>query len=133
MAQYSETSAFWLFNRVSNFCYLRYDAMIPDVQKVQRELETLFVKEVAECDTRVATLSNDGRILNEINRFSNRLSTFPLRLFAEHIHFAYPTASTRKRRVAKRACITRRVVTVEATKARGHGCDRELNFVGITG
>ena len=71
MAQYSETSAFWLFNRVSNFCYLRYDAMIPDVQKVQRELETLFVKEVAECDTRVATLSNDGRILNEINRFSN--------------------------------------------------------------
>ena len=45
MSQYSETAAFWLFNRVSNFCYLRYDAMIQDVRGVQQELEGFFVGE----------------------------------------------------------------------------------------
>ena len=50
MSQYSETSAFWLFNRVSNFCYLRYDAMIPEVQKVQHQLESKWIAEVARTD-----------------------------------------------------------------------------------
>ena len=48
MSQYSETSAFWLFNRVSNFCYLRYDSMIVDVQRVQRELESNWVRQVGQ-------------------------------------------------------------------------------------
>ena len=39
---YSETSAFWTFNKVSNFAYLRYNDMIQDVQKVQKELEDNF-------------------------------------------------------------------------------------------
>ena len=46
MSQYSETAAFWLFNRVSNFCYLRYDSMIVDVQRVQQELENDWVRQV---------------------------------------------------------------------------------------
>jgi dipeptidase len=36
-------SAFWVFNFVSNYCYLRYSDMIVDVQKVQRELEGRFM------------------------------------------------------------------------------------------
>ena len=43
MLTFSETSAFWVFNVVSNFTYLRYDAMIPDVLKVQKKLEDKFV------------------------------------------------------------------------------------------
>jgi dipeptidase len=43
MITYSETSAFWAFNFVSNFCYLRYDLMTPDVHKVQAELETRYL------------------------------------------------------------------------------------------
>ena len=35
-------SAFWVFNFVSNYTYLRYIDMIDDVQKVQRELEGRF-------------------------------------------------------------------------------------------
>ncbi len=35
-------SAFWVFNFVSNYCYLRYSDMIQDVQKVQRQLEGKF-------------------------------------------------------------------------------------------
>jgi len=41
---YSPTSAFWVFNMVSNFCYLRYDVMTADVKKVQAELETKFIR-----------------------------------------------------------------------------------------
>jgi dipeptidase len=40
MLTYSETSAFWAFNFVANFCYLRYNVMIEDVKKVQSKLES---------------------------------------------------------------------------------------------
>lgn len=46
MSQYSPTAAFWLFNRVSNFCYLRYDAMIQDVRVCQKSLEEYFIERV---------------------------------------------------------------------------------------
>lgn len=49
-------SAFWVFNYVSNFAYLRYNDMIQDVQKVQRELEGLFLAEQAEVDAAAAAL-----------------------------------------------------------------------------
>ena len=42
MLTYSPTSAFWIFNRVANFAYLRYDLIIQDIRKVQSELETKF-------------------------------------------------------------------------------------------
>ncbi|RPH31452.1 MAG: dipeptidase [Bacteroidales bacterium] len=42
MLTYSPTSAFWVFNRVANFAYLRYDLIIQDIKKVQSELETKF-------------------------------------------------------------------------------------------
>ena len=46
MSQYSPTSAFWLFNRISNFCYLRYDSMIVDVRNMQKECEDYFISSV---------------------------------------------------------------------------------------
>lgn len=42
MLNYSETSAFWVFNLVSNMCYLRYNYMVNDVKKVQNELTGQF-------------------------------------------------------------------------------------------
>lgn len=74
MSQYSETAAFWLFNRVSNFAYLRYDVMIKDVQKAQSELEQSFVKEVTKCDQNLGNLENETRIVGELNRTSNRMA-----------------------------------------------------------
>ena len=50
MLTYSETSAFWAFNQVSNFAYLRYSDMIKDIQPVQKELEDKFVKYVPLID-----------------------------------------------------------------------------------
>ena len=43
-------SAFWVFNRVSNFAYLRYSEMITDIRKVQGELEAGFLAEVPQID-----------------------------------------------------------------------------------
>ena len=51
MSQYSPTAAFWLFNRVSNFCYLRYDSMIVDVRACQHNLEEFFVDRVYRLDS----------------------------------------------------------------------------------
>ena len=50
MSQYSPTSAFWLFNRVSNFCYLRYDVMIQDARAVQQRLENDWIAQVGRMD-----------------------------------------------------------------------------------
>lgn len=43
MLTYSPTSAFWIFNRVAHFAYLRYDLIIEDIKKVQSELESKFI------------------------------------------------------------------------------------------
>ena len=58
MLTYSETSAFWTFNFVSNFAYLRYDDMIKDIQKVQKELEDKYVTYVPIIDQAAETLLN---------------------------------------------------------------------------
>ena len=59
MLTYSETSAFWAFNFVSNFTYLRYSDMIVDVQKVQKKLEDKFVNYVPVIDRAAETLYNE--------------------------------------------------------------------------
>jgi len=43
-------SAFWVFNFVSNFAYLRYSDMIKDIQKAQRELEGKFLADQADIE-----------------------------------------------------------------------------------
>lgn len=43
MLNYSETSAFWVFNTVSNFAYLRYDSMIEHIRDLQSKIEGKFI------------------------------------------------------------------------------------------
>ena len=47
---YREDAAFWVFNRVAHFIYLFYNRVMPDVQKVQSELETKFIKHTSAID-----------------------------------------------------------------------------------
>lgn len=56
MLTYSESSAFWVFNRVANFAYLRYDLMSKDIIKVQQELESRFVAMTTAIDKAAVTL-----------------------------------------------------------------------------
>ena len=50
MLRYSPTSAFWLFNRVTNFAYLRYDLIAADIRKVVDEWENTRLEEVKQID-----------------------------------------------------------------------------------
>ena len=43
MLTYSPTSAFWTFNKVTNFTYLRYDEMIKHVRATQVKIEGNFI------------------------------------------------------------------------------------------
>ncbi len=83
MSRYSETAAFWLFNRVSNFCYLRYDSMIVDVVRVQQELETDFVRDEQSHAHRWAQEDNERRLVGELNRFSNERAERMMRRWKE--------------------------------------------------
>jgi dipeptidase len=49
-------AAFWVFNYVSNFVYLRYSDMIKDVQKVQQELEGRFAAAIPDVDSAALAL-----------------------------------------------------------------------------
>ncbi len=60
LLNYSETSAFWAFNQVANFAYLRYSDIIKDVQKVQQETETQFVNYIPYIDKAAAGLLESG-------------------------------------------------------------------------
>jgi dipeptidase len=61
MLTWSDNSAFWIFNTVSNLAYLRYDYMIEDIQKVQSELETKFVEFTPAVDEAAMDLWNKGQ------------------------------------------------------------------------
>ncbi len=50
MMKFSDNSAFWVFNQVSNFAYTRYSDMIPEIQKKQSELENNYTAMVPAID-----------------------------------------------------------------------------------
>jgi dipeptidase len=76
MMTYSPTSAFWLFNQVSQFAYSRYNDMIVDIQKVQRELESGFVTQVENLSEKLTTEYNQNKEkgIAAINDYSNKAS-----------------------------------------------------------
>jgi dipeptidase len=63
---WSETSAFWTFNTVSNFCYLRYNDMIKDVQKVQSRKEKEFISGIRSIDQKALDFWNKGDKQNAV-------------------------------------------------------------------
>ena len=69
MLEIGDDSAFWVFNRVTNFAYLRYDMMSADIRKVVDKWENTMLERVAEIDARIATLSakNQRRALTSFS------------------------------------------------------------------
>ena len=73
MLTYSDTSNFWINNRVANQAYHRYDLMIDDIRKVQSDLENGFsasrpafeeelvaLAAAGDTDALVSKVNNDG-------------------------------------------------------------------------
>jgi dipeptidase len=48
--EFSDDAAFWVFNQVSNFAYTRYKDMIPEILKVQQDLELKYIDYVLATD-----------------------------------------------------------------------------------
>lgn len=69
MLEYSPTSAFWLFNRVTNFAYLRYDMMSADIRKVVDFWERSMLEAVAGVDWTVEGMSPKQQ-RKQLTRFS---------------------------------------------------------------
>ena len=63
MMEFSETSGFWIFNQVSNFAYTRYDSMIPEIQKKQKELEGFYIACTPAVDATATDLYNKDKDL----------------------------------------------------------------------
>ncbi|MDR1006253.1 MAG: C69 family dipeptidase [Bacteroidales bacterium] len=72
MTTYSPTSAFWLFNQVTNFAYSRYCDMIVDIRKRQGELEHGFIKDVENFDKTLQSISDETKIRDNATQFSLR-------------------------------------------------------------
>lgn len=56
LLQYSDDAAFWTFNKVAHLTYLRYSLTLPDIRKVQSELETHHLALVPEIDREALAL-----------------------------------------------------------------------------
>jgi len=56
MMEFSPTSAFWIFNMVTNLAYTRYNQIHPEIEKLQKELENKHVAYVKAIDIAAAEL-----------------------------------------------------------------------------
>lgn len=56
MMEWSDNSAFWVFNQVSNFAYTRYNLIHPEIATKQDSLETSYVAKVKEIDAKAQEL-----------------------------------------------------------------------------
>ena len=58
MMDFKPDAAFWVFNQVANFAYTRYKDMIPEIQKVQQQLEDKYTGNTAATDKMALELYN---------------------------------------------------------------------------
>lgn len=62
LLSYSSTSAFWVYNGVSNFAYNKYSSILPDIKKVQSHWEKDFAALVPAVDKLAIDMSeNEAR------------------------------------------------------------------------
>ncbi len=69
---YSETSAFWLFNRVSNFAYQQMSRVMPVIIEKQNELEKGFINLASEMDEKALEIykNNQQEAILMLSEFS---------------------------------------------------------------
>jgi len=60
MLTYSPTSAFWIFNRVTNFAYLRYDVLAPEIRKVGDNHENRAIERTVAIDAAAMMLYKES-------------------------------------------------------------------------
>lgn len=61
MLRYSDSSMFWITNRVAQFAYLRYNTIGKYVRSVVDAWENAIIEEVAEMDMHIANVSHNSK------------------------------------------------------------------------
>jgi len=61
MMTYSPTSAFWIFNRISNFAYLRYNLVAPEIRRIIDRRENMLLERVSVIDAAAMTFYNKSK------------------------------------------------------------------------
>lgn len=89
MYEFSETSAFWIFNMVSNFAYLRYNYIEKDIHKVMDQVTAKFKKEVAEIDQKAKALyqSSPYKARKLVSDYSHEAGQYTFQRWKELFHF----------------------------------------------
>ena len=71
MSEWSETSAFWTFNQMSNWAYTKYNYIHPEIRERQHGMETKWVESVIPAlDKRIATIKGRDGQIKELTAFS---------------------------------------------------------------
>ncbi len=60
MMTFSKSSAFWVFNQVSNFAYTRYRDIHPEIAKIQSALETKYIQYTPAIDLAAQKLASEN-------------------------------------------------------------------------
>lgn len=87
--EYSEDAAFWVFNKVANFAYLRYSLKYPDIKKVQSQLEDRFFEMVPAVDkTAIELYKTDPQLAREfVTEFSVKWGDYTVERWEELFQF----------------------------------------------
>lgn len=85
LLEYSSTSAFWIFNRVSNQAYGRYSYMIEDIKKAQKKLEDQFNENMTLIDQLALDLykQDPQKVTDFLTAYSLLQSTITLNTWKE--------------------------------------------------
>ena len=78
LTEYSPTSAFWQFNKVTHFAYLFYDRVAPELRREIAEYEKLCFEEVQKTDRKAAAALDKGnrrKAVNAMTETSSKLAS----------------------------------------------------------
>lgn len=86
---YKEDAAFWVFNKVAHSAYLQYSLKLPDIQKVQAELESSFHQFIPAIDKAALELYNNNPELAKdfVTNFSVSMSNYTVQRWEELFRF----------------------------------------------
>ena len=75
LTEYSPTSAFWQFNKVTHFAYLFYDRVAPELRREIDAFELKCLKEVAATDAKALDLLQKGRTKRAVKLMTETTSS----------------------------------------------------------
>ncbi len=87
--EYKEDAAFWVFNKLAHFVYLRYSMKIDDVRRVQRSLEESFMRFVPAVDqAALALYEQDPELARDLlTEFSVSMGNHTVKQWEELFRF----------------------------------------------